>query len=534
MGDPEKSEKIELFELLLYAMDGRMSDAQFARLEELFSKKPDAIEDYVRFVMMYVALNQSQDTYMSALSSTTAGAHKIDRDLQRAIEHDEQAVVQSAAEEAAWQAKSREERIKTNAEVLFEKFKTEERRRQQELAYKQYRAQRRSLTCAVVSLTVLLTVVVFVWLLGLKSSPNKMILTPAPPPPPVVATVTNIYKAKGNRPDVFVVGAALTPGPLSLEAGVVEITFKSKATLILEAPAEVNLVTERFTRLSLGTVTAYVPRSAKGFQVETRSVCVTDLGTRFGMVVNERGVTDIHVFRGCVATSFETMRGNERDRIKTLYTNETMRFDAKADKAESIRTDLQQFALSWDDVLYKPHTNGPMTFERSMPKSLCKNSFESDSTIRLFREATNVALPHEMTVGITEPGTYRDFEKLSGTPPAGARVDSYLIHWDPASSEGEKKAIKGSVSFRRPILGLIVNAHRLFASDKLFGRPSVSYPTDMSDMSRHIESPSNAERADTADILVLSQDRRTLHVTLCASATDQLRILVEAAPVDEQ
>jgi hypothetical protein len=90
------------------------------------------------------------------------------------------------------------------------------------------------------------------------------------------------------------------------------------------------------------------------------------------------------------------------------------------------------------------------------------------------------------------------------------------------------------VSFRRPILGLIVNAPRLFASDKLFGRPNVSYPTDMSDMSRHIESPSNAESAGTADILVLSQDRRTLHVTLCASATDQLRILVEAAPVDEQ
>jgi len=43
--------------------------------------------------------------------------------------------------------------------------------------------------------------------------------------------------------------------------------------------------------LRLGTLTAHVPPSAKGFRVETPSVHVTDLGTHFGVIVDEYGGT---------------------------------------------------------------------------------------------------------------------------------------------------------------------------------------------------------------------------------------------------
>lgn len=151
--------------------------------------------------------------------SSVDGTKGINWDLLKAIEHDEQVAADRVTEEASWQAKNREDAIKNVAEAVFEKFKAEEQRRQRELAHKQYRAQRRCLVCAVVSLAVLLTIAVFAWLSGLRqeSTPNETLRTPAPPP--VIATVTNVYNAKGNRPDKLVVGTLLSPGSLNIEAG---------------------------------------------------------------------------------------------------------------------------------------------------------------------------------------------------------------------------------------------------------------------------------------------------------------------------
>ncbi len=525
MVDHEENKTVELLELLLRAIDGTISDAQFARLEKQLSEEPDAVEDYVRFIMMHVAMSQSRETFMTASPSSVAGAKEINRDLVKAIEHDEQVAAELATEEASWQAKTREQEIKSVAEAIFEKFKAEEHRHQRELAYKQYRAQRQRLVCAVVSLAVLLTIAVFAWLSGLRqeSTPNETLRTPAPPP--VMATVTNVNNAKGSRPDKLVVGTLLSPGSLDIEAGFIEITFNNDATLILEAPVEVDLVTERLTRLSLGTVTAHVPPSARGFQVETPSICVTDLGTRFGMVVHERGVTDVHVFKGCVATSFENPRQDERDRIKTLYTNDAVRFDAEAGKTENIQTDMQQFALSWNDVLYRPITSGPVRFERTPPSTFLQDGNDHDVAILL--ERTNRYLPYDTTVDIVAPGNYQDFKDLATMIPGGTRVDSYLILWNPTSQVATKKRMTGSVTFTRPILGLIVHADTLLTSHLTFRHPSIMYLDRHGNRDGHgLESANDAN----GDTVTLSQDRCTLSFKLKAQQRmDQIRVLVSAA-----
>ena len=241
----EEHKKVELIELLLRAMDGTISDAQFARLEELLSEEPDAVGHYVRFIMMSVVMGQSKESFMTALPSSGSGKKGMNWDLVKAIENDEQVAEERATEEASWQAKTREEAIKSVAEAIFEKFKVEEQCRQRELARKQYRAQRRCLVCAVVSLAVLLTIAVFAWLSGLRqeSTPNEILRTPAPPP--VIATVTNVYNAKGSRPDKMVVGTLLSPGSLNIEEGFIEVTFNNNAIFILEAPVEVDLGSRR-------------------------------------------------------------------------------------------------------------------------------------------------------------------------------------------------------------------------------------------------------------------------------------------------
>jgi hypothetical protein len=237
------------------------------------------------------------------------------------------------------------------------------------------------------------------------------------------------------------------------------------------------------------------------------------------MVVHEHGITDVHVFNGCVATSFDRPQQNERDRIKTLYTNDAMRFDAKDGKVEKIQTIRQQFALTWDDVLYQPRTSGPVRFERTPPSTFLQDG--NDNYVTILLESTDRYLSHHMTVDITEPGHYEKFGGLSETLSVGLRVDSYLIHWKPTSEIVFDKTMTGSVTFSRPILGLIVQDQKLRTSRRLFQDPGILY---LNDQHQGLESI-GSEHADT---VTLSQDRCTLTFSLLSKMIDQVRILVPA------
>ena len=506
-------EKWEFSNLLTNLDDDSDSDEDFSRA---FWERVLGEQTVAQFARSF--RRRRQETKKTHTPSPAGHGETSDQDGPEAVRH--------ARDQLQWEMNAHKEMIKTLAEESLEKFRAEQRRCAEELAYKQYCADRRRLFVGVGSLAVLLVMVVFLtWPAGLPPE-----TPPAPAPttsaaPPLVATVTHALNARGNRPDALIVGAELTPGPLQLDTGFVEIKFKNEAAIILEAPAEVNLVNERLVSLSLGTLTAHIHPKVKVFQVETPSVRVTDLGTSFGVVVHKRAVTDVHVLKGCVATSFKGHARNVRDRIETLNANDTMRFDVKAGTAYSIEMDTQQFALSWEDMLYRPHISGPIRFEHTPPAVLFQNAFENDDHVTILLERKGVMLPKDITVDITTPGHYQEFEGLSETIPGGYEVDSYLIHWKPASEIGASKTMSGSVTFKRPILGLIVEEEGLVASNVLFG-PSITY---LNEAGPGLESSPKGN----ADTVMLSQDRHTLSCTLKAGAIDQIRVLVLAVASEE-
>jgi hypothetical protein len=103
-------------------------------------------------------------------------------------------------------------------------------------------------------------------------------------------------------------GAPLEPGWLKLEAGLAQVVFYSGARLVIEGPAELRLVSANHAVCLRGKITAEVPPQARGFRVDTPQGTVTDLGTTFGIEVNERAAA-VHVFKGEVtvqATSAHT------------------------------------------------------------------------------------------------------------------------------------------------------------------------------------------------------------------------------------
>jgi hypothetical protein len=116
---------------------------------------------------------------------------------------------------------------------------------------------------------------------------------------PAIATLAETKGARwesGRLPTEA--GAALGPGRLRLAEGLATIVFQSGATVTLEAPAELELLTANRCFLHSGALVAHVPPPAVGFVVETAHARLVDHGTDFGVTADASGQAQVQVFQG--------------------------------------------------------------------------------------------------------------------------------------------------------------------------------------------------------------------------------------------
>jgi len=111
-------------------------------------------------------------------------------------------------------------------------------------------------------------------------------------------------------------GAPLAPGSelrrgqrIELQSGFAEVTFDSGAQLTLEGPATLELDSAWEAVLHRGMLKASVPPEAIGFRVTNTSVEVVDLGTEFSMVADENGATEVFVLKGAVEAAPRDVAG---------------------------------------------------------------------------------------------------------------------------------------------------------------------------------------------------------------------------------
>lgn len=162
----------------------------------------------------------------------------------------------------------------------------------------------------------------------------------------------------------------------------------------------------------------------------------------------------------------------------------------------------------------------------------------------MFRERTGVTLRRSLPADILEPGDFfpehtpdhlRTAANLpSGQVPAGSVVDSYYFHFDNESyhfrlrrylrCEGQI-GVSGSVTFDRPVVGIILRSFKLNRSNSALGLRSVEYDEDAL-----ISFPGvNLTDGCQSDHMTLSADRRTLTVTNFTDIHhDNYRVLVAA------
>lgn len=113
-----------------------------------------------------------------------------------------------------------------------------------------------------------------------------------------VALVTRLVDVTwGDDQRPLDAGDALPPGRLELASGYVQIEFFCGATVIVEGPAELDLLSPLLARVHSGRLRAQVPPAARGFSLEVDDMKVVDLGTEFGVSVSDEEAS-VQVFDG--------------------------------------------------------------------------------------------------------------------------------------------------------------------------------------------------------------------------------------------
>jgi hypothetical protein len=85
---------------------------------------------------------------------------------------------------------------------------------------------------------------------------------------------------------------------LLIREGFATLVFDNDTRVVIEGPAEFQVLTGDQIKLNYGRIYAIVPPQAYGFQVTTPGTKIIDLGTEFGVQQDRHGNTELHVISG--------------------------------------------------------------------------------------------------------------------------------------------------------------------------------------------------------------------------------------------
>ncbi|MBN1912203.1 MAG: FecR domain-containing protein [Pirellulales bacterium] len=174
-------------------------------------------------------------------------------------------------------------------------------------------------------------VMILVLVLHLVRQPAMQV----PTMPSTVARVTRTYDCVWTEEGTPArIDADLAAGRrLHLSEGIAELTFDDGTKVILQGPATFDTIGRTRGFLSSGSLVANVPKGAEGFAIETPSALIVDLGTEFGVHVEETtGTAEVHVFQGEV--ELEPCRADidEKPAARRLKAGNAMRVEPVARK----------------------------------------------------------------------------------------------------------------------------------------------------------------------------------------------------------
>lgn len=113
-----------------------------------------------------------------------------------------------------------------------------------------------------------------------------------------VAVLTRLVDVEWSNPHAsYEVGEILPQGLVTISSGYAQIEFFCGASVVVEGPAELDILNPQLAKVHQGRLRAHVPPAARGFTLEVDDMKVVDLGTEFGISVSE-DEANVQVFDG--------------------------------------------------------------------------------------------------------------------------------------------------------------------------------------------------------------------------------------------
>lgn len=249
-------------DLFSLAADGEINDEQFEVLKTLLKNNKAARKYYYSLVNIEVLLRGIKESY------------EENQESMPAIEY--------------WHELAEYEKIAPEIELVQEK---PHRELVQKVVYPP-REKRKTSKFSIIFLAMNAAAILF-FVLFLKLIPPKRSVE--------VATLTDSINAKwANVTGSMDKGERLATrsNELFLREGLAELLFDNNAKVVIEGPAEFELLTEDQINLRYGRIYAAVPRQAIGFIINTPTSRIIDLGTEFGVQADAYGDVYLHVIKG--------------------------------------------------------------------------------------------------------------------------------------------------------------------------------------------------------------------------------------------
>lgn len=331
---------------------------------------------------------------------------------------------------------------------------------------------------------------------------------------PVVAT-----RFDGDSSEQIHIGEKLV-----FSTGVSRMEFNNGAVVAIEAPAELTIRSADEVSLAHGRLNAWCPETAHGFRVVTTSATLKDLGTSFGVSAARDGTADFVVLDGKV----EVQKDNETRLIERGAAVRAQR----GTKLSDVAFEPAPFKRTWPVASGIRSTRGEVIpAPPGTPEALA--ALENDNQILVIPERRDFKPAKPIPVDITDPGSYEGTSLNAPykiTPPEGARVRSYLLRYNPVGQSlgpDHLRSFQGSVTFDRPILGIITHSQKLNRTEPMLSRaplPKLGIrDAELRGLEAGVKNPSKQ-----GDRVELSRDRRTITVNFNADISiDEIRAITE-------
>lgn len=305
---------------------------------------------------------------------------------------------------------------------------------------------------------------------------------------------------------------------LDFSTGVSRLEFSNGAVVAVEAPASLLVRSREEVVLHRGRLNGWCPETAHGFRVVTTSATLTDRGTSFGVSAAADGTADFVVLDGKV----EVEKDGE---TRTLLEGGAVRAN-RGRGLHDLAFEPSPYQRTWPVASGIRTTKGEVIpAPPGTPETLA--AMESDTHILVIPERRDFTLKSRIRVDIDSPGTYQAESLLANLPfkpRPKMRMRSYLLRYNPVGSLPKPgfRRFEGSVTFDRPVLGIIAGGRKLHQTDALLSKAPLPTLNAIDAGLRGLERGKTRD----SDTVTLSEDRRTVTVIFYAGESiDEIRAI---------